>query len=127
MALVFRLSSGPIDLLPPHWLSGFASNAAHAPVFGVLALLAARAAEPSRRARAIGLAVALLYGATDEWHQSLVPGRTPALTDWITNAIGAAGSLWLLAAPADEGVARRRLLVVASLVLASASLATILD
>jgi VanZ family protein len=33
--------------------------------------------------------LAVLYGATDEWHQSFVPGRTAALDDWLADAVGA--------------------------------------
>lgn len=32
---------------------------------------------------------AVLYGVTDEWHQSFVPGRTPDIRDVITDGIGA--------------------------------------
>jgi VanZ family protein len=127
MALIFTLSSESRDLLPSGWPFQTLSNAAHAPIYGVLALLAARAAEPSARSAWIGFAVALLYGASDEWHQSLVPGRSASLADWLTDAAGAAGALWLVATPADERIARRRLLAVLAAVAAAASLATIAD
>jgi VanZ family protein len=29
-----------------------------------------------------------LYGASDEWHQSFVPGRYPAVSDWLADAAG---------------------------------------
>lgn len=32
---------------------------------------------------------AVLYGVTDEWHQSFVPGRTPDVRDVLTDGIGA--------------------------------------
>ncbi|MGZ5051523.1 MAG: VanZ family protein [Methylobacter sp.] len=31
-----------------------------------------------------------LYGVSDEWHQSFVVGRTPAVSDWLADTIGAA-------------------------------------
>jgi VanZ family protein len=35
-----------------------------------------------------------LYGVTDEWHQSFVPGRTPAADDLVADAVGSlAGAL----------------------------------
>ncbi|MEX2043905.1 MAG: VanZ family protein, partial [Opitutus sp.] len=34
--------------------------------------------------------VAAVFGATDEWHQSFVPGRTSEWADWIADALGAA-------------------------------------
>lgn len=34
------------------------------------------------------IAVGLVYGLTDEWHQSFVPGRDPSLWDWVADAVG---------------------------------------
>ena len=34
--------------------------------------------------------LAVVYGATDEWHQSFVPGRTPELRDLFADAVGSA-------------------------------------
>ena len=34
------------------------------------------------------LAHLLAYGASDEWHQSFVPGRSVDVADWIADAIG---------------------------------------
>ncbi len=33
------------------------------------------------------LAVGCTYGALDEWHQSLVPGRTPEIADWLADVV----------------------------------------
>jgi VanZ family protein len=49
---------------------------------------------PKRYATAWGLAV--LYGLSDEWHQSFVPGRTPDIVDIVTDAFGAAVGLFLV-------------------------------
>jgi VanZ family protein len=38
---------------------------------------------------ATAFAVAILYGLSDEWHQSFVPGRTPDVWDLVVDAIGA--------------------------------------
>jgi len=32
--------------------------------------------------------VGAAYGALDEWHQSLVPGRDPSVGDWVADAVG---------------------------------------
>jgi VanZ family protein len=40
--------------------------------------------------------LAVLYGLSDEWHQSFVPGRTPDVVDILTDAIGAAIGLLLV-------------------------------
>ena len=36
------------------------------------------------------IAAGALYAAFDEWHQSLVPGRTPELADWWADVAGLA-------------------------------------
>jgi hypothetical protein len=125
MGLVFVLSSGRRDFLPPGWSGSFVGNAGHAAIFGLLALLAARAAGSGPRASWAGFAIAVLYGATDEWHQSHVPGRTASLADWVTDVIGAAGSLWILAAVPDDARISRRFGVVAVAVVVAAANATL--
>ncbi len=37
-----------------------------------------------------------LYGLSDEWHQSFVPGRTSEAMDWVANTFGAALAVYLL-------------------------------
>lgn len=38
-----------------------------------------------------------LYGASDEWHQSFVPGRESDILDWSADATGTLGAaIWLL-------------------------------
>ncbi|MBW5444716.1 hypothetical protein GE107_01370 [Cohnella sp. CFH 77786] len=44
------------------------------------------------------MAVCVLYGATDEWHQAYVPNRTPDLLDLQHDAIGAASACLILLA-----------------------------
>ena len=40
----------------------------------------------------LGLAWAIcaVYGLSDEWHQSMVPGRVTDLGDWVADGLGAA-------------------------------------
>jgi VanZ family protein len=42
-----------------------------------------------RRVAAVGILIAAAYGATDEWHQSYVPGRDADPFDWAADAVGA--------------------------------------
>jgi hypothetical protein len=122
MASIFWLSSDRRDLLPPGPLGRFGGNAAHAPIFGLLALLAARATGST----ALGVAVAVGYGVADEWHQSFVPGRTPSAFDLGTDAVGAAVALWLVALPASlpPPAVARRVVAAASAVALTAALAS---
>ena len=41
--------------------------------------------------------MAVLYSATDEFHQSFTPGRHPAVTDVMIDALGSAAALILAA------------------------------
>lgn len=50
----------------------------------------------SRQRVGIAIAVAVLYGISDEWHQSFIPGRTPDWRDVLTDAIGAAVGLFIV-------------------------------
>ncbi len=33
--------------------------------------------------------ISILYGASDEWHQTFVPGRLATVADWVADALGA--------------------------------------
>ncbi len=65
----------------------------HLAMYAVLGYLVFRALEhsPSRLAAFAG-AVALCagWGALDEWHQVLVPGRAAEFADWLADAAGGA-------------------------------------
>ena len=62
---------------------------AHFSVYGLLATLIVRLGR-GPRAAALALVLTSLYGSSDEWHQSLVPGRTSEVADWIADTGGAA-------------------------------------
>jgi VanZ family protein len=38
---------------------------------------------------AAAVAITIAYGASDEWHQSFVPGRTPELGDFVVDGLAA--------------------------------------
>ncbi len=73
---------------------------AHFSIFGLLATLVARCPTAVRRGTK-GLAGAVvatsLYGALDEWHQSLVAGRSVTVSDWVADTLGAIVAVMLYA------------------------------
>ncbi len=93
-ALLFALSSQarPLDFLPPSVLAE--DKILHAIAYGVLAALLVpamrRAGLGARGALLAAIALASLYGVTDELHQAFVPGRTADVLDWAADTIGAA-------------------------------------
>lgn len=44
----------------------------------------------------VSVAYCSLYGISDEWHQSFVPGREPGVGDWLADTLGAALAAALL-------------------------------
>jgi VanZ family protein len=93
-AVIYWLSSlrNPLPFIHP-WLPG-EDKVLHAGAYALLgALLSSALIGVVRPGRALLLAVALasLYGVTDEWHQSFVPGRTCDALDWTADTVGALG------------------------------------
>ncbi len=121
MGAIFWLSSAPRDFLPPGVVGTFIGNAAHAPIYGLLALLAARASGSP----AVGLAIAVLYGITDEWHQSFVPGRASSVFDVATDVVGATVAL-VAVAPVRDHAALRRVVASATAIALAAGFATLM-
>ena len=91
MAVLFFLSQLPGDSihLPP--FSG-SDKVAHCLAYAVLAATAILAFSPQRPAvRAIlAFVISAVYGASDEWHQSFVIGRTMSFFDFLAYCLGAA-------------------------------------
>lgn len=61
----------------------------HFAIYGLLATLVCRLGTGWRAAVWAFLATAA-FGATDEWHQSFIPGRSTELADWLADVLGAA-------------------------------------
>ena len=102
MAFIRQLSSMPSGDEPVSFPRSWLANAAHAPLFGLLALwwilaLPRREGWPvlGRGALLAVLGLVLAYGALDEWHQASVPGRHASVLDLTTDVVGAACTLWL--------------------------------
>ena len=99
-AAIFWLSSMPADSLfspgPPEGLANVVfKKAAHLGMYGALAITLARALESRRGSWFWAFMIALVYGITDEWHQSFVPGREATFRDLCFDAAGAGLGLWL--------------------------------
>ena len=100
MALIFVLSAQP-DL--PHakgrWLDLLLKKAGHAAVYGVLAWLYRRALRrhvlTGTVLRAVSFGLAVAYAASDEYHQTFVPGRNGNLVDVAVDGVGACGAMLL--------------------------------
>jgi VanZ family protein len=101
MAVIFAFSSVPSNKLPNFdWADLIVKKGGHALGYGLLALsylhgLKGNGQDDRSRWFYIAWAMAILYSATDEFHQSFVPGRHPEVTDVMIDAIGAAIMLFL--------------------------------
>lgn len=101
MAFIFGFSSIPSkEMLNFGLLDYIVKKGGHAIGYGLLGLSYLRGlkGENNRvetRWYYIAWALAVLYSATDEFHQSFVPGRHPAVTDVMIDAFGAALALFL--------------------------------
>ena len=94
-ALIFWLSSLMGAQPAPffHWLKNF-DKVIHGTIYAVLGWLTLRALVVGESMRFPAGAVAAFlicsaYGASDEWHQSVVPGRESDPYDWLADSAGA--------------------------------------
>lgn len=92
--ILFALSAqpDPLPFLPPELL--LRDKLLHGLAYAVLGALLFSGFRNTgctpRRALLLAVAVASLYGATDEFHQAFVPGRSPDPLDWVADTLGAA-------------------------------------
>jgi VanZ family protein len=98
MAAIFFFSaqSNPLPAITTHvW-----DKLLHTIEYAGLSLLLCRAllGEGAKRPAALVFAILLAsaYGATDEYHQTLVPLRDADVRDWIVDTIGAAAGAVML-------------------------------
>lgn len=97
MAVIFALSSQSSLPPPPGISSVIASVLGHLLVYFTLACLLAFALAPDwrlTRSRMVAVVlICVLYGISDEIHQSFVEGRTASLFDVGVDAVGAAAGV----------------------------------
>ena len=109
MGVIFFLSHQPGELFTPyafHW----ADKLAHLIVYAVLCMTAIYAFPGRYRRSAKGMVIAvsivfcLVYGVSDEFHQSFIPGRYPSMSDVAADVIGAslACMVWLWWSKSDH-------------------------
>ena len=99
MAFIFVVSAQSQPPLPPQ----ISDKQGHSLGYMGLAVTVGRALAggiargTSLPAAAAAWGIASAYGATDEWHQSFVPGRSADVHDWFADTAGAllgAGACW---------------------------------
>lgn len=96
MGAIFCFSSIPSDEMPNFGLVDLlVKKGGHATGYALLALVNMRALGWDRKRWWLAWLIAVLYSATDEFHQSFVPGRHPTITDVGIDALGAAVGLLL--------------------------------
>lgn len=88
---------------PPAMPGGMSFTSGHLLAYGLLAALIARALAGGRW-DGVGVVpllqawcLTMAYGASDEMHQSFVPGRCATFGDWLADGLGAAAALACLA------------------------------
>ncbi len=107
--LIFALSaqSDPLRFLPPDVL--LQDKLLHAIEYSALGALLVPALQLAGRSPGAALVLAAglasLYGASDEIHQSFVPGRNADVLDWVADTLG--GALGAVAASAATRALRR--------------------
>ncbi|MBU0495659.1 MAG: VanZ family protein [Chloroflexi bacterium] len=95
MVGIFALSAQPTLIHPAEPIADvILKKLGHMTEYGVLALLvwwALQPAAPSVRWPALAwpFVIAVLYAASDEWHQTGVPGRNGNALDWTVDLAGA--------------------------------------
>ena len=101
MGLIFYLSSQTIPPVPSFLLRN--DKISHFLEYALLGLLLSRALDKEYSQgnllalEGIALAIAILYAASDEFHQKFTLGRQADFFDWLVDSLGSAfGTLFLL-------------------------------
>jgi VanZ family protein len=97
MSVIFLFSSQPSEKLPDlGWADRVFKKGGHVLGYGLLALSYWNGFSWDRRKLPLAWLFAVLYAATDEFHQSFVAGRSPSIWDVLVfDNLGALTALWL--------------------------------
>ena len=96
MALIFVVSSleqPPLPMPEFEWLTidklyHFVEYAVLGGLLAIAFVKAKPAVVPSKLIWLVAMVLSILYGASDEWHQTFVPGRFATLADWVADVLG---------------------------------------
>ena len=96
MALIFVISSleqPPLPMPEFEWLTidklyHFIEYAILGGLLAIAFVKAKPAVVPSKLIWLVAATLSILYGASDEWHQTFVPGRFATLADWVADVLG---------------------------------------
>ena len=96
MALIFVVSSleqPPLPMPEFEWLTidklyHFVEYAILGGLLAIAFVKAKPAVVPSKLIWFVATVLSILYGASDEWHQTFVPGRFATLADWVADVLG---------------------------------------
>jgi VanZ family protein len=101
MGLIYFASAQPSLDSGLGWIDTVGRKLIHFGEYAFLCFLwwrALRTVMPDRRAALVALAVASLYAATDEFHQSFIEGRNGSPLDWAIDTAGAAAAAFAVSA-----------------------------
>jgi VanZ family protein len=101
MTLIFWLSSrSTLVAIEDDSAEKLVYSSAHLLTYAILAWLWWRTLSPQRQIDEtrlwLALGLTILYGVSDEIHQSFVPGRAAQLADLLFDAAGAGMMIWLI-------------------------------
>jgi VanZ family protein len=100
-AVIFLFSSFPTTRASEiHWKDFIVKKTAHIIEYAVLVMLSYRALKISgvekKKSGYYSIFASMLYGLTDEFHQSFTPGRDPQLRDVFFDTIGAVLAIYYI-------------------------------
>lgn len=97
MALLFYWSSGPITFGPASWVPDYVLHAAAYALLYLLVFLGLHGGPnplPARGGYWLPWLITVVYGLSDEFHQSFVPSRVASAADLLADAAGAIVAGW---------------------------------
>jgi VanZ family protein len=99
--VIFSFSANPTRPSSEiHWQDFIIKKTAHIIEYAVFTTLLYRALRKVgydiKKAGYTALAIAFLYGTTDEYHQSFTPGREPTIRDILFDTLGSGIAIYLI-------------------------------